>query len=66
MFLPPQARKDFFDIYGKIDKQTEEFALFRAIFFTVFAVVHTHTIGDKDFLADHLMGLQFIVDGYTA
>lgn len=61
-FLPRQAYSLFVSVYGKIDEQTDQLALFRALFHTASIVVYAHDVGDQDLLNEGLIGLHLITE----
>ncbi|MBM3886815.1 DUF1679 domain-containing protein [Candidatus Dependentiae bacterium] len=61
-FLPRKAYQSFIDVYGPIDKQTQQLALFRALCHTSVLLLYAHDINDKDLLDESLFGLQLMIE----
>jgi aminoglycoside phosphotransferase (APT) family kinase protein len=59
-FLPQQAHQQFFDVYGHIDHQTLQIALFRALCQLTTLSLYSHDVSDTDLLRECLFGLQLI------
>lgn len=62
-FLPIEARPVFLETYGALDKNTEQLALFRALFSSSLLVVFSHDVGDHDLLREAQTSLDFILEG---
>jgi aminoglycoside phosphotransferase (APT) family kinase protein len=59
-FLPKEARQQFIEAYGPINKNTLQLALFRALCHTAICLLYGHDVGDKDLVAECLFGLKLI------
>ncbi|MEI6791066.1 MAG: phosphotransferase [Myxococcaceae bacterium] len=57
-FLPQEAQADFLKAYGPIDKNTEQNALFRALYSASLLAVYAHDVGDTDLLQEALFALN--------
>jgi hypothetical protein len=59
-FLPQQAWPIFFDIYGHVNQNTLDLALFRAIYHTLYVMLYGHDVGDKSLFMESQRALNFI------
>jgi len=46
-FIPPEGRALFYNIYGRVDKQTENLAKFKAIYTTTLLLLYAHDNSDQ-------------------
>ncbi|MDM5361445.1 phosphotransferase [Peribacillus sp. ACCC06369] len=58
-YFPKEVRRDFFEIYGEIEKETESLARFRAIYMLVTLLVYGIDRHDEELIVITSTGLKF-------
>ncbi|MDM5220316.1 phosphotransferase [Peribacillus sp. NJ11] len=61
-YFPKEVRRDFFEIYGEIEKETENLARFRAIYMLVTLLVYGIDRHDEELIAITSTGLKFAME----
>ncbi|MGE7906289.1 phosphotransferase [Peribacillus sp. NPDC094092] len=61
-YFPKEAHRVFFDIYGEIEKETEDLARFRAIYMLVTLLVYGIDRHDEELIAITSTGLKFAIE----
>jgi aminoglycoside phosphotransferase (APT) family kinase protein len=61
-YFPKEVRRDFFEIYGEIEKETESLARFRAIYMLVTLLVYGIDRHDEELIAISSIGLKFAIE----
>ena len=61
-YFPKEVRRDFFEIYGEIEKETESLARFRAIYMLVTLLVYGIDRHDEELIAITSTGLKFAME----
>ncbi|MEY9870190.1 phosphotransferase [Peribacillus sp. RS7] len=61
-YFPKEVRRDFFEIYGEIEKETESLARFRAIYMLVTLLVYGIDRHDEELIVITSTGLKFAME----